>query len=209
MTRRRKSDLAANEAMWKALERGPKLRAILQDFYTRVYADSRLAHFFDGVTKERAIEKQYNFLAQIFTGEPIYFGERPRNAHHWMVISDELFDYREELMESCLRRGGLSEELIGEWRSAEEIFRKQIVKDAPIPKKIRGVELPLEGYEDIDIAIGWNCDGCGNSKDANTRGRYHVRTGQTYCEGCSPDARFDSVRPHVVKAAGEPGSSGG
>lgn len=193
MTRRRKSDLAANEAMWKALERGPKLRAILQDFYTRVYADSRLAHFFDGVTKERAIEKQYNFLAQIFTGEPIYFGERPRNAHHWMVISDELFDYREELFASCLRRYGLAEPLIARWRRVHERFRKQIVKDHPRPKKIRGKAIPFEGYGVVKLEVGSLCDGCAEELSVGDEARYHNRTGATYCLTCVPGR--ESTRP--------------
>lgn len=172
--------------MWAALDGGVKLREILTDFYTRVYADGRLASFFFGVTRDRAIEKQYSFLAQIFTGEPIYFGERPRNAHHWMVISDELFDYREALMEECLQRAGLPEPRIREWRALEEVFRKQIVKHRPVPKKIRGVELPLEGYEGLVLAVGSLCDGCQGPMEPGLAVSYHVRTGRTYCPACTP-----------------------
>lgn len=175
--------------MWEALERGLRLSRILHTFYDLVYEDPLLAPFFEGVTKQRAIEKQYNFLAQIFTGERIYFGERPRNAHHWMVISDALFDYREALMERCLRQEGLSEERIREWRAAEESFRKQIVKDRPIPKKVRGIELPLEGYESITLEVGGICDGCQGIFEIGDVAHYHVRTGRTYCASCAPDPR--------------------
>ena len=67
-------------------------------------------------------------MYEILTGEPVYFGERPRNAHHWMVISDELFDYREDLLAEVERRHGMSERSIAQWRALNEAFRKQIVK---------------------------------------------------------------------------------
>ena len=135
---------------------------------------------------QRAIEKQYSFLRQIFTGEPIYFGERPRNAHSWMVISEELFDYREELMEGCLRRHGLPEHLVARWRGVEEIFRKQIVKEKPFGKKIRGVEIPFEGYDSMELSVGALCDGCEGVLEPGTTIRYHRRTGKSYCPTCSP-----------------------
>jgi truncated hemoglobin YjbI len=181
--------------MWEALDRGRRLREVLVDFYNRVYADPRLSPFFEGVTKDRAIDKQYSFLAQIFTGEPVYFGERPRNAHHWMVISEELFDYRESLMESCLQRAGLDAERIREWRAVEEVFRKQIVKAHPVPKKIRGVELPLEGYEPLVLEVSCLCDGCQGPMETGSRVHYHVRTGRTFCASCSPDGAAPGTRP--------------
>jgi len=179
--------------MWAALRDGAGLNEILNDFYGRVYQDPRLAHFFEGVTIDRAIEKQYSFLRQIFTGDRCYFGDRPRNAHHWMIISDELFDYREELMMTCLRRYGLSEELIAQWRAAEEQFRKQIVKDTPIPKKVRGLELPLEGYQRETLTVGSLCDGCGLELPDGSIATYHVRTGRTFCDPCSPNNLEESA----------------
>lgn len=195
--RRRRGDLAPNPEMWAALEEGKKLTEILHDFYTRVYEDPRLSHFFEGTTKQRAIEKQYNFLMEIFTGERVYFGERPRNAHHWMVISEELFDYREALMESVLRAHGLPEPLVEKWRAMEEVFRKQIVKDHPVPKKIGGVEMPLDGYEELVMDVGTLCDGCQGEVKPGDRVRYHVRTGKTYCPTCGPnlDVSGSEARP--------------
>jgi truncated hemoglobin YjbI len=197
--RRRRGDLAPKPRLWEALGEGEGLTRILTDFYDRVYEDDRLAHFFREVTKDRAIEKQYSFLMEVFTGRRVYFGERPRNAHHWMVISDELFDYREELMESCLRRYGLAEDLIAQWRQVEEVFRKQIVKNAPIPKKIRGVELPLEGYQTVRMTFGYLCDGCGGETHAGEDVFTHVRTGKTYCGACGPNRMEEDAR---ARAAG-------
>jgi len=185
--KRPRGPLAPNPELWAALRDGDGLTEILTDFYGRVYDDPKLAPFFAGATKQRLIEKQYSFLREIFTGERVYFGDRPRNAHHWMVISDELFDYREELMALCLRHYGLSEELIAQWRAAEEAFRSQIVKDAPRGRVVAGVETPVEeGYGAIELAEGSLCDGCGAPMDKGAKVEYHLRTGQTYCHGCRP-----------------------
>jgi len=170
--------------LWQALEEGKLLTRILDDFYTRVYDDERLAPFFHGVTRQRAMEKQFLFMRQLFSGEKVYFGDRPRNAHHWMVISDELFDYREALMVECLRRHGLAEHLVQRWRAAEECFRNDIVKDKPWNRKMGDIELPVEGYEEAVLEVGSLCDGCGEEIDAGVSVRYHLRLGQIYCPGC-------------------------
>lgn len=184
--RRRRGDLKPSPRMWDALERGPKLRRILEDFYAGVYADGRLAPFFARTTIEWAIDHQYAFLAEIFSGEKLYFGDRPRNAHHWMVISDELFDYREALMEACLRRHGLADDLVRDWRAVEEVFRPQIVKDRPFPRRRRGVDVPDDGFGELELSAGTLCDRCATELPSGTVVRYHLRTGETFCARCVP-----------------------
>jgi truncated hemoglobin YjbI len=180
----RKGDLAPNPEMWAALKEGELLNDILDDFYTQVYVDPQLAHFFKDSTKQRAIEKQYLFLKGIFTGTKCYFGERPRNAHHWMVISNELFDYREKLMEETLRKHHLSEDLIQQWRAVEEIYRMQIVKSEAFGKKVGGVEIPAEGYEEDTLTVGSLCDICNKELAPGSKISYHVRTGKVFCADC-------------------------
>lgn len=182
----RKGPLAPNPALWEALGRGVKLREILEAFYAQVYEDPRLAPFFHGVTKERAVDKQWGFLAEIFSGQRLYFGDRPRNAHHWMVISNELFDYREQLFEKCLRSFGLPEEHVKAWLAVQQNFRKQIVKDAPFPRRMAGVEMPLDGWQKDTLAASALCDGCQGEVPVGAQVTYHRRRGTTYCERCTP-----------------------
>jgi len=191
---RRAGDLAPDPEMWEALKDGDGLSEILREFYGLVYDDPKLNHFFVHTTKQRAIEKQFNFLYSIFAGEPVYFGERPYNAHAWMVISHELYDYREQIMAGCLRRYGLPEHLIHRWRSMEEVFRRHIVKTEARGRKIKGVELPVEGYDPIQMTVGGLCDGCEAEVEPGEMVRYHVRTGATYCSKCMPE---DAVAPSV------------
>lgn len=171
--------------LWSALRDGELLMAALQDFYGRVFQDERMSSFFHGVTKQRSIEKQYLFVRQILTGEKIYFGERPRNAHHWMVISDELFDYRSNIMLTCLRAQGLPETMVQRFRELEEFYRRDIVKAAPFPRRMGDVELPLDGFDELVMDVGSLCDSCEREVAAGEKVIYHVRIGKIYCTDCS------------------------
>lgn len=184
--RRRRGPLAPDPEIWSAFHHGPGLREVLEDFYTRVFDNEQLAPFFVHTNKAWAVDKQFSFLRSIFTGEGGYFGMRPRNAHHWMVISDELFDYRESLLEDCLRRYGLPDHLIKRVRALDEVFRKQVVKDEPISLKMHGIEKPAEGYDTLVMPVGTLCDDCGGEVPAGETVTYHVRTGHTYCAVCRP-----------------------
>ncbi len=170
--------------MWAALKEGEVMAAILNDFYTRVFEDPVLAPYFTGVTKQRLVEKVYSFMRQIFTGEKLYFGDRPRNSHHWMVISDEIFDYREALIAACMRRQGLAEHLISRWQAIEESYRGDIVKAKPFGRVIDGIEQPVEGFGHTVLEVGALCDSCERVLEPGEAVRYHLRLGHIYCDAC-------------------------
>ena len=176
-------------ALWAALDEGPKLSAILQSFYDRVYEDARLSPFFHKVTKRRAVEQQYAFLADLFRGERKYFGLKPFNAHHWMVISDELFDYREALLVECMRAHDLPEAAIREWSAMHERFRRDIVKSSARGLVLDGVEQPLQPAEAVTVEFAGVCDGCAEEMQVGDPATYVHRTGKLYCASCgNPEA---------------------
>lgn len=171
--------------LWAALQDGKLLSSILTDFYTIVYADDKLSSFFTGVTKQRLIEKQYLFIRQILTGEKVYFGDRPRNSHHWMVISDKLFDYRESIMVDCLRKHGLPEAMIARFMAMEGFYRRDIVKSAPFARMVGNIEKPFEGFDEMTLDVGTLCDSCSREVVPGEKVIYHVRLGKIYCADCS------------------------
>lgn len=183
----------ADPEMWEALDRGEKLRAILEEFYAIVFEDPQLAPFFHNVTKERAISKQYEFLYDVFSKEIIYFGLRPFNAHHWMVITDELFDYREELFEDVVRKHGVPEPLIRRWMAFQERFRREIVKARPRGMIVDGVEVKRDGFSEERLLADMVCDGCHGEMLEGEIGRMHQRTGELFCARCA--SRVQSVAP--------------
>lgn len=175
-----------DQALWDELEGGRKVRSVLEAFYAKVYADEQLSPFFRGVTIERAIDKQYSFLRQAMTGEKIYFGDRPRNAHHWMIITHELFDYRQALMVQTLREHSVSESQIQRWTRFEEYFRPDIVKSTAWPRVDGGVESFVEGFEREVLSEATLCDHCGNEVAGGVEVLYHRRLGTISCPDCAP-----------------------
>ena len=170
--------------LWSALENGDKLTAILEEFYGLVFEDERLSPFFRKVTKRRLIEKQYSLTADLFKGTALYFGERPFNSHHWMVISDDLFDYRERLFFEVVERHGLPKHLKNRWAAINELFRREIVKPTPRGQWIDGKEYVKPTYEDIEMTVDTVCDGCFEEVRAGSAVRHHLRTGEIFCPAC-------------------------
>jgi len=175
---------APDPGLWAGLG-GPLVRAVLEDFYQQVYRDPLLAPFFHQVTIDRSIDKQYSFLRQLMTGERVYFGDRPRNAHHWMVITEALFDHRQELMVATLLAHGLSALQIARWTRLEQHYRRDIVKSAACPRQLDGVDLPLDGYASERLSAATVCDHCASEIDAGTVVRYHLRLGHVSCGRCA------------------------
>lgn len=171
-------------ALWAELG-GALIRAVLEDFYQQVYQDGQLGPFFQSVTMERSIDKQYSFLRQLMTGERVYFGDRPRNAHHWMVISPALFEHRQKLMGATLLAHGLTDVQIARWARLELHYRRDIVKASACPRQLDGVDLPLDGYAMERLSSATVCDYCGGEIEAGTEVKYHLRLGRVSCAACS------------------------
>ena len=171
--------------LWKYLGNGKLLREVLADFYALAFEDEYLGPYFVGVTQKRLREKQYSFLKSLVLGTRDYFGQRPRNAHHWMVISDWLFDYRLQLMTSCLRDHGVGKSWIRRWHVFEEFFRADIVKDKPIARTVNGQSLSLIGIEESILDEGSLCDRCGGEIAAGEPATFHLELGKVYCRHCA------------------------
>jgi len=171
--------------MWKALKNGERLNQILNDFYDKVLVDPLLSPFFKGVTKSHIVGKQYAFFNQIYTGGDCYFGDRPRNAHHWMIISDGLFDHREKLFADSCIKCGLAEPFLSQILAFDENYRQTMVKTKVWPRIIDGEIKPIKGFEEMILDIGSICDGCEKELEAGDKVHYHDRTGEMFCEECN------------------------
>lgn len=170
--------------LWHQLDHGRLVRRVLETFYQKVYADPLLQPFFERVSMERVIGKQYSFLMQCMTGDNVYIGERPKNAHHWMVIPEALFEHRQQLMAQAQREHGLSPDQMAGWARYEEHFRADIVKHAPWPRRMGDQVIDTERYDTITLDEATVCDHCGAEIAANSTVRFHVRLGQVGCQRC-------------------------
>lgn len=177
--------VAPDPDLWAALDEGRMLSEILDAFYTEALQDPRLAPFFHKVTKQRLVEKQYAFLRDLMTGRSDYFGERPFNVHHWMIISDEIFDYREALFFGVVRARGLPAPMIARWQALHELFRREIVKAAPRGQWIDGQEIHRGGHQEEIAPMDMVCDGCAEEILTGEKIRTHQRTGELWCARCA------------------------
>ncbi|WP_376689923.1 2Fe-2S iron-sulfur cluster-binding protein [Wenzhouxiangella sp. EGI_FJ10409] len=170
--------------LWRRLGNGRVLREVLRDFYDIAFEDEHLGPYFQDVTRQRLREKQYSFLRSLMLGTRDYMGQRPRNAHHWMVIPGWLFDYRLELMEQCMRDHGLTEPWVGRWHALEDFFRGDIVKQAPWPRRIGESDVLLDGLEEAVLEDGGCCDGCERIIERGELVSFQLREGSLYCGDC-------------------------
>ncbi len=177
------------EPLWQRLQAGGDLlKTIIDDFYDAIFEDEIMAPYFQKFTKQRSKEKVYSFYKQLFTGEKCYFGDRPRNAHHWMVIPNEVYDHRLRLLLGFMRKHGLSEEMVALWLPYEEYYRTDIVKTAPRGRKVGDIYQPAGGFDYETLDEGSVCDACEEFVDKGTRVMFHLRTGQIYCPACHDKA---------------------
>lgn len=146
--------------LWELLKDGQIARNVLESFYDKVYADIILAPFFSNVTKARAIDKQYSFMRQCISGEKVYMGDRPRNAHHRMIISHEVFDRRQQLMAQTWKEQGVDADIVVRWTAFEEYFRPDIVKSNIWPRVIGDQIIKNQGFTRETLGEATLCDHC-------------------------------------------------
>ena len=174
--------------LWARLDGGVLARRVLEAFYAKVYADELLAPFFSHVTKDRAIDKQFSFMKQCITGEKIYMGDRPRNAHHWMIITHELFDHRQSLMLETWAEHGVAQDLIERWTGFEEYFRPDMVKSTYWPRQVGDQLIMNDGFAEEVLGEASLCDHCQREVRQGERVLLHRRLGTISCEACASES---------------------
>lgn len=180
---------APSPDLWNALQQdGDVLKRIIDDFYDAVFEDELLSPYFQKFTKQRSKEKVYSFYKQLFSGEKCYFGDRPYNAHHWMIIPEDIYDHRLALLQHFMAVHGLSAEVQSLWLPYEEHYRQDIVKSQPLGRWIGGTYQPPGGLEYEILGEGCFCDSCGDFIDEGIRVLFETRTGKVYCSNCHSSA---------------------
>jgi len=107
------------------------VEAAVDRFYTRVLADERIRHFFDGVDMERQRQHQKLFLTYAFGGAPNYPGRSMREAHRHLVekmgLNDSHFDAVVEDLALTLEEMGVESALIQEVAAIAESVRADVL----------------------------------------------------------------------------------
>ena len=106
-----------------------KLRAVIEDFYSRVFGDVMIGFLFEGKDRARLVEMEYQFTAQLLGGDIKYTGRSMREAHARSPIFGGHFERRLQILRETLRDQGVDPEVATAWIDHTQSLRAQITAD--------------------------------------------------------------------------------
>ncbi|HEX5659356.1 MAG TPA: group 1 truncated hemoglobin [Polyangiales bacterium] len=107
----------------------PALRAIIDEFVDRIFADTMIGFFFQRANKERIKRFEYEH-AGVFLGAPIEYGGRDlREAHQRHPIMGGQFARRRRILETTLEKHGVPAEIRDAWLAHQDALRGEVTTD--------------------------------------------------------------------------------
>ena len=109
---------------------GPdKLRAVIADFYDRIFADVMIGFLFQGKSKQTLIEREYEFTANLLGADVKYTGRPMRVAHAQSPIFGGHFERRLQILRETMRDHAVDPEVQQVWLDHSYALRDQITSD--------------------------------------------------------------------------------
>ena len=104
------------------------LRGVHKIFYDNLFVHPWLKQYFVEHPQEIFENQQTNFMAGLMGGPKIYAGLTPKMAHQNIVITDELFELRSDILSDSIKAFGIADDLREEWLNADRTLKKALVK---------------------------------------------------------------------------------
>jgi len=109
---------------------GPALRAVITEFYRRVYADVMIGFMFQGKDRAHLIDREYELAAALLGAPGVTYAGRPmRAAHAQHTIFGGQFERRLQILREVLRDHGVAAEVQAAWIDHQLALRSQITRD--------------------------------------------------------------------------------
>ena len=108
---------------------GDALRAIITDFYRRVFDDVMIGFMFTGKDRARLIDKEWELAARMLGGEVRYSGKSMTAAHARVPITGGHFDRRTQILRETLAAHAVAPDIQDAWLGHVEALRAQITAD--------------------------------------------------------------------------------
>jgi len=147
LARQIQASSAKGEKLYNRIGGRPMLDRVMKVFYDKLYAHPWLGQFFSHVPQKHIEEQQSDFLSLLMGGPRTYGGRMPIDAHMHMMITEEIFALRHELLKESLQEVGLGEQEISDWLDLDLAFKKVLIKDSVEQCKRR-----FNSDEIVDIA---------------------------------------------------------
>jgi hemoglobin len=106
------------------------IRAVLRDFYDRVFADVMIGFHFKGADKERLIAREAELTLQALGADVAYTGRPLRAAHAPHPILGGQFMRRRKLLADAIDRAGLPSVVRDAWLAHTDSLRAVVTRDA-------------------------------------------------------------------------------
>lgn len=109
---------------------GDKLRAVITDFYARVFADVMIGFMFQGRDRHHLIEREWEFVANFLGAPDVKYTGRPmRTAHAQHTIFGGHFERRLQILRETMRDHAVDPDVQAAWIEHTQALRSQITRD--------------------------------------------------------------------------------
>ncbi len=120
--------MAIDKTLYDRLGGKPTYVTVHKIFYDKAYAHPWLSRYFTDKPQELLENQQTDFMIQLMGGPKCYSGKSPKSAHQHILITDELFELRAQMLSESITEAGISDELRDEWLAADATFQRALVK---------------------------------------------------------------------------------
>lgn len=109
---------------------GDKLRAVITDFYDRIFRDVMIGFMFQGKDKQHLIAREWELAAALFGAPDVTYTGRPmRTAHAQHTIFGGHFERRLQILRETLRDHAVDPAVQDAWIEHTQSLRSQITRD--------------------------------------------------------------------------------
>jgi len=119
------------------------LRAVVTDFYARIFPDVMIGYMFQGKDRQHLIDREYELTAALLGAPGVTYQGRPmRTAHAQHSIFGGQFERRLQILRETLRDHDVDPEVQAAWIDHQLSLRSQITRDQGSECKDTGVTGP-------------------------------------------------------------------
>jgi hemoglobin len=130
---------------------GDALRAVITEFYERVFRDVMIGFLFAGKDRARLIDKEWEFAAAFLGAPDVKYTGRPiRAAHAQSPIFGGHFERRLQILREVMHDLAVDPEVQEVWIAHTQALRSQVTGDQGSECKDTSVVAPIEAPPPAD-----------------------------------------------------------
>ena len=137
---------------------GDALRAVITDFYARIFGDVMIGFMFQGRDRAHLIEREWELVAALLGAPGVTYTGRPmKTAHAQHTIFGGHFERRLQILRETLRDHAVDPAVQQAWFDHTQSLRAQVTRDKGSECKDTGEadrERPLPLTSDKPIKLG-------------------------------------------------------